>query len=1409
MKYRYKRFQIFRKKLSVPKEVLKRIYSGQATIQDIIDYDLKDKVPVDALSYPYREISSIIGMEEAVHLDWDTVLPLNSYRLVDWFRKNSSSEDLVDWNALLYRTLKEEYFKVILNREHSFDMLISALQDRYYDFHFERLSENFEKEMPELFYATSNEASRHLFSNQFTIEQYMENFKDYEKAPEDIIKNALQNSAEVALYEFLNPYLKSGDTYEEERLLIGIVFSNFHYEYEKYLEILKANPEITAHEFLEQACLQRIEEQYWLKPNPYYISKYNMGKERKFSFGQQVDYNSLSLVDQYPEYRIIFSQFVNGSLELTSSLSDYDSIEAFIAHLIVEFNLEYDATLPDPFKELYPYFFITSDYHLADEFYRKKLTPQMIQKRPIYVELLKDKKLFLGFKDQDMVTFIKNVGNETFLNLCLKYGEHLVPVSLENENQTYEERVEKEIIASIVGGKCKYQDLEGVETITSKIPNYFLDNTFPQELRDLFYGGELTPILLKQNQKWLHLMKDKEILPGLKYLYRDLYDLVGKDNFIMLCQGYGTVISDMYFFSYDFKEMSVEEILSSVENKIYHRIHSYRVPYEEDMPITFKEKYPHLFLPDTISEKLREKFYKREFVPKDFLENEFLYSYFENLDIACYLTEDYLWLIGKDFPNNADKLKLATLYERIDTNDLREIFKTIVLGNKDCLNFERIDSLADLLVTLSYSNSGEIRKCRAELANQLINLDNPKEKLERIEDIFLSNNIPTVGKVFLVFQTVYPDFKGFQFTEDSMVSPVLKGKTNRSREVIIFQDLLKASFGSNNRSIHSYLENMEDGYEIFMKIASGTLSLEALEETKKSTLSIFLAHLNTLYNNTGKGKKEPHTLSSDVEKDVQDLLSLYSKEELRTSYLPDRIIKMFCHFAGFDTFLEAKEYFLQKPLLADSRNRKVAHSPFQLEEGDFIKGIRDIQYFKNILQNGSVAVEFLGSSAKSDSTPLDTDLSRILSVGESISETVSKTGASSYGTIYLILKGDERFCITRRSPKEKIQSVDKADINKLEAFYTGAVGSDHYGVRTGFASSEIDAIMTKEHDSRIGLEIAMNGFYIPVVDTSGKLVFSPEDYDFLRAKMAGLKYFGETEYSFSENLVFDGIEEIVSSLIGNEEEVQRKRTVINRSILKSICDIGLGLKTVIDGDLKEGTVELIDTGSTGRGTNLPHSGDFDFIMRLDKKTISDSVQMRFLKENLLKKLGKEGSKEITGTGDFRLKDVHLEGLDTPVDIDITFIEKTDKISYSTDMSLKDRLSTLKNQDESKYSLVLANILVAKKVLKETDVYKPNRGDEPQGGLGGVGIENWILQNGGSFLDAANAFLEAADGKKFEEFKTCYSVWDFGENHFADKKGIYPHDDFIKNNMSEEGYEKMKQALTTYVNTFKNSSSKVK
>ena len=144
------------------------------------------------------------------------------------------------------------------------------------------------------------------------------------------------------------------------------------------------------------------------------------------------------------------------------------------------------------------------------------------------------------------------------------------------------------------------------------------------------------------------------------------------------------------------------------------------------------------------------------------------------------------------------------------------------------------------------------------------------------------------------------------------------------------------------------------------------------------------------------------------------------------------------------------------------------------------------------------------------------------------------------------------------------------------------------------------------------------------------------------------------------------------------------------------------------------------------------------------------------------------------------------------------------MDYSTEECLQDRLNTIKNMDEDKYKKTLENIVLAKYVLGS--VYKSkNAAENPQGGLGGVGIENWILQNGGSFERAARSFIEKAEGRSFQEFTKVYTIWDFGQNNLSFKRyDGYAHDEFITNNMNEEGYNKMVSVLNEYIYTLEQS-----
>ena len=806
------------------------------------------------------------------------------------------------------------------------------------------------------------------------------------------------------------------------------------------------------------------------------------------------------------------------------------------------------------------------------------------------------------------------------------------------------------------------------------------------------------------------------------------------------------------------------------------------------------------------------------------------------------------------FGLNDSQIEVLNTYNMLDDVSKND-FKLLISDDYNKIPIDRIKIAPQILARLASSNSSEITAHRSAIAKQLLQINSDSndevfEKLGQIEDVFIHNNLPFVGKAFIVFQILHPPTSlesDFNLHSPNTISPLLKSLPSyntqaktisdiaKNPETVIFSDLLKASFKSNNRSMRRYLENLRIGQNLITSLSSGKISWDRFKQPgdnmeakiEREALTIFAQHLKTLYNNTDSGRKTPFKLTDNLEQDLTTLVSAFSPNERHK--LGDRIVRSFAFFAGIKDLDSAEVLLNSTAENTTLRNKNAVKNGLKLEQGDLIKGIGEIRYLPNILQNGSVAKEFLGDSADSDATPLDTDLSVILDQPSSIEDGLNKTEANGYGPVWLVLKGDEnrtgekRFSTTRRSPDESNQTVEVPSDNSIEAFYTGILGSSHYGIRTGFGSSEIDYFITDNgstngtpNSQTVGLEVALNGFYIPVVDkSSGKVVFSPSDYDALRRKMSGLSYYETGDYQFASDadLRFgaieingakvDSIDSIISSLAQNEQEVRKKHEAIDGIIDDALGEIGgLTRKNYIDGDLTEGIVELIDTGSTGRFDNTPGSGDFDYMMRVDKSIMDNPAKLAQISNALLSKFDKteHAAGEVLDNGNLRLKEVFIKGLDTPVDIDISFTQKTDKVQYSTDMALADRLESIRKQSPEKHQQVVANIIFAKQFLKAAESYKPNRGETPQGGLGGIGIENWVLQNGGSFLSAAKEFMSVAEKcENFDEFKAKYAVWDFGENHMA--KGERQHDNFVTDNMSADGYERMKQALIVFLSQY--------
>lgn len=726
--------------------------------------------------------------------------------------------------------------------------------------------------------------------------------------------------------------------------------------------------------------------------------------------------------------------------------------------------------------------------------------------------------------------------------------------------------------------------------------------------------------------------------------------------------------------------------------------------------------------------------------------------------------------------------------------------KGVIKKNRELLTNGNIEQqtlfmkkLFKLSQAIKESNSNEMANFASQIFDNILDSEDFEVKLKKIESIFVKNNIPTVGKKFSIFKILNGSYH--KFIRDKL-SPVLKQyKSENTKDIIIFSDLLRITAGSNNRVLLKYIKNIEEGNKLYLNVLNDVKVIEQLSPVEKQVLTEFLMHIRTLYENTKSGqKKELKNLTGDLIEDITEINNLFLKENIKNNDLPDKIIRMFFHFSGIDTLESLKTYCAQKIESSDKKNRVASNSEFKIQKGDLVKGVGNIEYLNMILQNGSVSKEFLGESATSDATPLDTDLSMCLHSFETPEKALLNINAGFYGPIFFVLKNDEKFYITRNSDGNEKKSSAK-DLSKLELFYTGVNGLDHYGIRTGFSSSDIDYVLVKREHliSKVALEIVKNGFYIPIVNSSGKLCLTPNEYDELRSKMAGLSEYNLEQYSIDDSIDQYVNAEIKKSVIENmDKTLQKKKSVVNE-IRETMNSFDLILKDHVDNDLSNGIYELIDTGSTGRFTNMPGDGDFDFIMRLDKSILSNPQKVKEIKDKLKQKFSKCEEFVITAKGDFRIKKAKIYGLEESVDIDITFAQKTDKLSYTTDMCLLDRLNSIKRQYPVKYYDIIANIVLAKKVLKEAGIYKARQ----ENGIGGVGVENWILQNNGSMYLAFKSFLEKSQGKSLEEFKKYYCVWDFGENYMS-SNNKYPHDNFIELNLTENSYQKMQDTLKNYI-----------
>lgn len=73
MKYKYRKNQLFGRKLNVPSEILEKIYTNNISFEEFIKYDLIDKIPLSCIRSKDFKIVEKFGIKNSKTLDWKLI----------------------------------------------------------------------------------------------------------------------------------------------------------------------------------------------------------------------------------------------------------------------------------------------------------------------------------------------------------------------------------------------------------------------------------------------------------------------------------------------------------------------------------------------------------------------------------------------------------------------------------------------------------------------------------------------------------------------------------------------------------------------------------------------------------------------------------------------------------------------------------------------------------------------------------------------------------------------------------------------------------------------------------------------------------------------------------------------------------------------------------------------------------------------------------------------------------------------------------------------------------------------------------------------------------------------------------------------------------------------------------------
>ncbi len=612
MNYKYQKWQIFGKRLKVPKDILNKVYSNTLSFTEFLNYQLDDKIPISCIERRDRELVERFGIDKCRELDWalmnemDNGLP-NNFSL--------SREMLMSIDPQTQDINKALYEKVIETQAPS--NYPPKIREMYLNELVSSVSEN----------------------NNKNVREIMSNFIDGKLDIKEIIRNWSLFKDKNLVYCLANDSNNKNKIRDEE-------FKKFMTDYGELASLIVENDDI--YSFMNVLNIKSgNERREFIKPFTDNILKHYSSSDTKLTDSQYKElfkYSSLS--DYLRETNANYSSNLIEELEtlpqdyishmpIPISVLSNSNVLQFINHYGLKNIIDFDNECEN--------FFTKNDCEVLKKMGNKYFSDINFE-RMMRLQSLQS-------TDNTTTTEIYDKNENSRKYTKEEFYEKMKQQMIKNNTgdlgfKTLSLYEENWIDFSKIGGKFR-----------SKYPELFISDQAPKELKTLFYSKSLTFEILSDHPEYIEFLNGKDMSYCLKSKgAENLYELISSKLNFKDTMDLFTIYSDVLGIIFPFTDFSFEDridfsidddinqILNKIDETLIKIIVETRSVYPKRIPQRILEKYPNMFLDRNAPRELQIAFYNRKIskytnlilsnpIYKQFLENKELRVMFKHMPV--------------------------------------------------------------------------------------------------------------------------------------------------------------------------------------------------------------------------------------------------------------------------------------------------------------------------------------------------------------------------------------------------------------------------------------------------------------------------------------------------------------------------------------------------------------------------------------------------------------------------------------------------------------------------------------------------------------------------------------------------------------------------------------------------------